>query len=94
VEGGIISGYRIMAEAGQDSPYLPDRLVAHQQRFGHPPRLLAADRGVYSAANEATAQQARVKHLVIPYAGKVPPARVAQERTAWFRRGLRFRTGI
>jgi hypothetical protein len=94
VEGGIISGYRILAEAGQDSPYLLDSLVAHQQRFSLSPRLLAADRGVYSAANEATAQQARVKHLVIPYAGKVPPARVAQERTAWFRRGLRFRTGI
>jgi transposase, IS5 family len=94
VEGGLISGYRILAEAGQDFPYLPASLAVHQQRFGRPPRLLAADRGVYSAANEATAQQARVKRIVIPYAGKPPPARVAQERTAWFRRGLRFRAGI
>ena len=94
VEGGLISGYRILTEAGQDFPYLPDSLVAHQQRFGHPPRLLAADRGVYSAANEAIAQQARVKRIVIPYAGKPPPTRIAQERTAWFRRGWRFRAGI
>jgi transposase, IS5 family len=94
VEGGIISGYRILAEAGQDFPYLPDSLVTHQQRFGRPPRLLAADRGVYSAANEAAAQQAGVTRIVIPYAGKAPPTRVAQERTAWFRRGLRFRAGI
>jgi transposase, IS5 family len=94
VEGGIISGYRILAEAGQDFPYLPDSLAAHQQRFGKPPWLLAADRGVYSAANEAVAHQVRINRVVIPYAGKPPPARVAQERTAWFRRGLRFRAGI
>jgi transposase, IS5 family len=94
VEGGLISGYRILAEAGQDFPYLPDSLVAHQQRFGRPPWLLAADRGVYSAANEAVAQQAGVTRIVIPYAGKAPPARVAQERAAWFRRGFRFRAGI
>jgi IS5 family transposase len=56
--------------------------------------LLAADRGVYSAANEAAAQQAQIPRIVIPYAGKAPPARIAQERTAWFRRGLRFRAGI
>jgi transposase, IS5 family len=94
VEGGILSGYRILTEAGQDFPYLPDGLVAHQRRFGKPPRLLAADRGVYSAANEAVAQQAQVRRIVIPYAGKAPPARVARERATWFRRGLRFRAGI
>jgi IS5 family transposase len=94
VEGGILSGYRILAEAGQDFPYLPDSLVAHEQRFGRPPQLLAADRGVYSAANEAKARQARVRRIVMPYAGKAPPTRVAQERTTWFRRGLRFRAGI
>lgn len=94
VEGGILSGYRILAEAGQDFPYLPDRLVAHQRRFGRPPRLLAADRGVYSAAHEAMAHQARITRVVIPYAGKPPPARVADERTAWFRRGCRCRAGI
>jgi transposase, IS5 family len=94
VDGGLISGDRSLAEAGQDCPGLPDSLVAHQQRFGRPPGLLAADRGVYSAANEAVAQQAGVPRLVIPYAGKAPPARVAQERAAWFRRGFRFRAGI
>jgi hypothetical protein len=94
VEGGLLSGYRILAAAGQDFPYVPDSLVAHEQRFGRPPRWLATDRGVYSAANEAKAPQARVRRLVIPYAGKAPPARVAQERSAWFRRALRFRAGL
>jgi hypothetical protein len=56
--------------------------------------VLAADRGVYSATNEAVAQQARVTGVVFPYVRKDPPARVSRERTAWFRRGLRFRAGI
>jgi IS5 family transposase len=94
VAGGLISGYRLLAEAGQDFPDLPDSLAAHQQRFGRPPGLLAADRGGYSATNEAVAQQAGGTRIVIPYAGKAPPARVAPERAAWFRRGLRFRAGI
>jgi IS5 family transposase len=93
-DGGLLSGYRILAEAGQDFPWLPDSLVAHQRRFGRPPRLLAAERRVYSAANEALAQQARATRVIMPYIGKAPPERVAQERTAWFRRALRFRAGI
>ena len=94
VEGGLISGARLLAEAGQDFPSLPDSLAAHQQRFGKPPWLWAADRGVSSAAHEAVAHQARINRGVIPYAGKPPPARVAQERTAWFRRGWRCRAGL
>jgi IS5 family transposase len=46
VEGGLISGYRLLAEAGQDSPSLADSLAGHQRRCGKPPWLLAADRGV------------------------------------------------
>jgi len=94
VEGGLIRGYRILTAAGQDVPSLADSLAAHQRRFGNPPWLLAADRGVYSATNEAIAHQARITRVVIPYAGKPPPARVAYERAAWFRRGCRFRAGI
>ena len=94
VAGGIISGFRLLAAAGQDCPSVPDSLAAHQRRFGRPPRWLAADRGVYSAANEAAARQAGVKHIFIPYAGKAPPARMAPERTAWCRRGLRRRAGM
>jgi IS5 family transposase len=34
VEGGIISGDRILAEVGQDYAYFADSLVVHRQRFG------------------------------------------------------------
>jgi transposase, IS5 family len=62
-------------------------------RCGKPPPWLAADRGVDAAANAAVAPQARIPRAVIPYAGKPPPARVADERTTWVRRGCRLRAG-
>jgi IS5 family transposase len=94
VEGGIISGYRILAEPGRDAPYLKESLEHHQQQFGKAPYLLAGDRGFSSAENEALAKEMGVKRVAIPYAGKAPPERVAQEKERWFRAGYRFRAGI
>jgi IS5 family transposase len=94
VEGGIISGYRLLVEAGSDAPYLKASLENHQQRFGKAPYLLAGDRSFYSPANEVLAQERGVKRVAIPYAGKAPPERVQREKQRWFRAGYRFRAGI
>jgi IS5 family transposase len=94
VEGGIISGYRILAEAGSDAPYLKECLENHQEQFGRAPYLLAGDRSFFSPANEALAKDAGVKRVAIPYAGKAPPERVTEEKQRWFRAGYRFRAGI
>jgi IS5 family transposase len=94
VEGGIISRYEVLAEPGPDYAYLKDSLAGHRKRFGKAPELLTADRGVSSPENERLAKEAGVKRVVIPYAGKAPPERLAQERERWFRRGYRFRAGI
>ena len=94
VDGGIISRYRLLPEPGPDHPYLGTSLADHQQRFGHPPWLLAGDRGMYSPTNDDLAVQAGVKRVVIPAMGKATPARRALERQPWFRRGFRFRAGI
>lgn len=91
VEGGIVSGWRVLAEAGQDAPYLAASPAAHRRRFGRPPWLLAADRGVSSPQNVARAEQAGVRRVAMPAAGRGgSPA----ERQRWFRRGFRFRAGI
>jgi transposase, IS5 family len=95
VEGGIITGYAILDQAGgQDQPYLADALANHRDRFGRAPDLLAADRGMASAANERLAKEAGVKHVALPHVGKAPPGRRAQEKGARFKRGYRFRAGI
>jgi IS5 family transposase len=94
VEGGIISDYRVLPEAGSDAPYLKESLETHRARFGRAPHLLTADRSFSSPANEALAQAMGVKRVAIPYAGKAPPERVQAEKARWFRRGYRFRAGI
>ena len=94
VDGGIVSRYLVLDQPGQDQPYLAGSLAGHQERFGHPPWLLAGDRGVYSVANERLAQQAGVQRIVLPATGKPSAARRQQERTGWWRRGFRFRAGI
>jgi IS5 family transposase len=94
VDGGLVSRYALLDQPGQDQPYLADSLAGHQERFGHPPWLLAGDRGVYSATNEQLAQQAGVKRIVLPATGKPSAARREHERTRWWRRGFRFRAGI
>jgi IS5 family transposase len=61
VEGGIITGYAILAQGGgQDQPYLGDALADLRRQFGRAPRLLAADRGMASADNERLAMVAGV----------------------------------
>ena len=94
VDGGIISRYALLDQPGQDQPYLAGSLAEHHERFGHPPWLLAGDRGVYSIANERLAQEAGVQRIVLPATGKPSAERQRQERSGWWRRGFRFRAGI
>src|SRR5262245_53976492 len=95
VEGGIIAGFRVLERGGgQDQEHLADALADHRRKFGHPPRLLAADRGMASAENERLAKQAGVKHVALPHVGKTPPERRAEEKGRRFREAYRFRAGI
>jgi transposase, IS5 family len=94
-EGGIIVGYRVLEEGGgQDREHLGDALADHRRKFGRPPRVLAADRGMASAENERLARQAGVKHVALPHVGKAPPGRRAEEEGRRFREAYRFRAGI
>jgi IS5 family transposase len=94
VEGGIVSGFKILDGAGQDYIYVRESIAEHKKRFGRPPWLFAGDRGTYSAANEEYAAAEGVKHFAVPYWGKASAERLRQEREGWFRRGYNFRAGI
>ncbi|GAC1475141.1 MAG: ISNCY family transposase [Isosphaeraceae bacterium] len=95
VEGGIVTGYRVLEKGGgQDQPHLGDALTDHRRQFGRAPRLLAADRGMASAENERLAKEAGVKHVALPHVGKAPPQRRAEEKGRRFREAYRFRAGI
>ncbi len=94
VDGGIVSRYEVLEEVGREHPHLPASLEAHQERFGRPPCLLAADRGLYSTENERLAQEAGIKRIVLPKSGRPSHEREQHEKQRWFRRGFRFRAGI
>lgn len=95
VEGGIIGGYSVSEKGGgQDQPHLVDSLANHRQQFGRAPRVLAADRGISSPANERLAKEAGVKHVALPHVGKAPPERRAEEKGPRFKDAYKFRAGI
>lgn len=94
VDGGIISRYEVLSESASERSHLPESLGAHQESFGRAPLLLAGGRGLYSTENEKQAQQAGVKHVVLPKNGRLSKERQRHEKQRWFRRGFRFRAGI
>jgi transposase, IS5 family len=94
VEGGIVSGYRILEGNPSDEKQLQPSLENHQRLFGRPPWLVAADRGVYSAQNEQAAWRMGVKRVALPKKGAKNEERQHHERQGWFRRARRFRAGI
>ena len=56
--------------------------------------MASADRGVYSAPNEAEAKERRIKRVVLPKPGKKSSARQAHEQQGWFRRGRKWHAGV
>jgi IS5 family transposase len=95
VEHGLISDWTVIAQGNPpDAHMLPPFLRQHRKRFGHAPRVLAGDRGVFSPANERFAHRMGVAQVVLPQTGPRTAERVAHEKQRWFKKGQRFRNGI
>ena len=94
VEGGIVTGYHILEGNPADEKQLLGSLEDHLRLFGRPPWLVAADRGVYSSANEEAAQEMGVQRVALPKKGAKDAQRHRHEQQGWFRRARRFRAGV
>jgi transposase, IS5 family len=90
VEGGLVTRYQILQQPHEHGQ-AEEALAHHQRLFGHPPRVLAGDRGVRSPATQRTLEEAGVKTVAIPAVGKVSAPRQAVEHGRQFRRGYRWR---
>lgn len=92
---GLITDYRILAGNPTDDHRVAPSLERHQELFGTPPALYAADRGFYSPATLAACQTAGVATECIPQRGGTKTAgRAAYEKSRAFKQGQRFRAGI
>src|SRR5204862_7174573 len=94
VENGIVSNYDIAPNNLADQQQWKPALEGHQRMFERAPRLAAADRGFWSAANEQLAQTLGVKQTVLPGRGRLSEKRAARQKERWFRRGQGWRAGI
>jgi hypothetical protein len=92
--GGLGSRSVLVPGAGMAQAQVAGSLAGHKERFGRAPWLVAGERGVSSADNEAVAQQAGVQRVVLPPKGQLSPQRRGYERQRGLRRGLRLRAGI
>lgn len=93
-DGGIVSNYRILEGNPSDKNQWKPSLDHHVELFGRPPDQASADRGVYSAPNEAYAEKIGVKRVILPKPGHKSDARRQHEKQRWFKRGRRFHAGI
>lgn len=93
VENGMVSHYHIARHNMADQQQWEPALREHQNIFNRAPYLAAADRGFWSAANEAAAQQLGVTRTVLPARGRLSQERAQRQKQRWFRRGQGWRAG-
>lgn len=94
VEGGLITRYRLLSAGEGERHELERAVIHHRAVFGHPPHLVAADRGFHVPGQDVAFQQAGVKHVAVPGRGKAAPERRALEHSRAWRRHYRWRAGI
>jgi IS5 family transposase len=94
VEGGIVTRWEVLDGNPSDRDQWIPSLDAHQQRFGKPPTQASADRGVFSADNEAEAHRRGIKRVVLPKPGKKSEKRRQHEKQPWFRRVRKWHAGV
>ncbi len=93
-ENGFISNYEVYKGNPADETLMPDAVNRHNETFGHPPDVLAADRGYNAKSNENKLKESGVKKIAIPFRGKKSKTRTEIEESRWFKSLVRWRVGI
>lgn len=94
VDGGIVTRWQVLPGNPAEVTQWQPAIDYHVQQFGRPPTQASADRGLYSAQNEAYAQEHGVKRVILPKPGRKSDKRRQHEAQPWFRRGRRFHAGV
>jgi len=92
-ENQIITHYEVFDERPSDRDLLLGAVEAHERKLGCLPRLVTADAGYYSQAEERAVQQKGVKWVSVPNRNTRSAERKQMERSRWFKKAQRWRTG-
>jgi IS5 family transposase len=92
-ENQIITHYEVYDDRPADQRLLIPAVETHQRKLGRVPRLIAADGGYYSRANEEAAQEMGVRYVSIPNRSTRSEQRRKLQNRPWFKNGQRWRTG-
>jgi len=93
-ENQIVTDYEVYEKRPDDRALLIGAVTEHERRLGRTPRLVAADAGFSSAANERALEQMGVSRVSIPNYTTRDPARRGKQKQRWFKRGQKWRTGV
>jgi transposase, IS5 family len=92
-ENQIITHYEVFDERPSDRELLLGAVEAHARKFGRLPQLVAADAGYYSQVQERAVQEKGVKWVAVPNRSTRSTERKQMEKSRWFKKAQRWRTG-
>jgi hypothetical protein len=90
-ENQIVTHFEVYTERPADSTLLLSAIEVHQQRLGRIPRMVAADAGFYSRANEKAGQALGVRWMSVPNKNTTSKKRKLLQHQRWFHRGQKWR---
>ena len=92
-ENQIITSYEVYEKKPNDSDLLVKAVEEHCERLGQIPDLVAADAAFHSPSQKAAVQEMGVKHISVPNRSTKNPVIRRIQKTRWFRKGQKWRTG-
>jgi IS5 family transposase len=92
-ENQIITHFEVYDERLPDAALLVGAVEKQEQQIGSVPRIVAADAGFYSQANEKRLQEMGVKNVSVPSRNTRSEQRRSHQKKRSFKGGQRWRTG-
>jgi transposase, IS5 family len=92
-ENQIVTHYAVYDQRPADSALLVEAVEQHEERLGAVPRIVAADAGFYSQANEKRLEEMGVKNVSVPNRKTRSEQRRSHQKKRSFKQGQRWRTG-
>ena len=92
-ENQIITHYEVFDARPSDRDLLLGAVEVHQRKLGRLPQVVTADAGYYSLAQERAVQDKGVKWVAVPNRSTRSSERKQMEKSRWFQKAQRWRTG-